>query len=120
MRILAVDDEPAALFLLEEAIQKAVPQAQVHAFTLPTKALAYARENQVDVAFLDQEMPGMDGMTLSRKLMELYPDINLIYTTAYWSYGAQACALHASGYLLKPIQQADIRRELEHLRHPVG
>ena len=76
MRILAVDDEQAALFLLEEAIRKAVPQAQIHAFTLPTEALAYAQENQVDVAFLDQEMPGMDGMTLGRKLTELYPVTN--------------------------------------------
>ena len=119
MRILAVDDEQAALFLLEEAIQKAVPQAQIHAFTLPTEALAYAQENQVDVAFLDQEMPGMDGMTLGKRLTELYPRINLIYTTAYRQYGVEAFSLHASGYLLKPIHQADIRREIEYLRYPV-
>ncbi len=119
MQILAVDDEQAALFLLEEAIRKAVPNAQIHAFTLPTEALAYVRENQVDVAFLDQEMPGMDGMTLGKKLKELYPNINLIYTTAYRQYGVEAFSLHASGYLLKPIQQADIRREMSQLRYPL-
>ena len=51
MHILAVDDEQAALFLLEEAIQKAVPHAQIHAFILHAQALAYARQNPVDVAF---------------------------------------------------------------------
>lgn len=119
MRILAVDDEPAALFLLKEAIQKAIPHAQIHAFTLSAEALAYAQENRIDIAFLDQEMPGMDGMTLGKKLTELYPTVNLIYTTAYQQYGVEAFALHASGYLLKPIQQSDIRRELDHLRYPV-
>lgn len=119
MHILAVDDEQAALFLLEEAIQQAVPHAQIYAFILPAQALAYARQNPVDVAFLDLEMPGMDGMTLGKKLTELYPDINLIYTTAYRQYGVEAFSLHASGYLLKPIRQADIRREMDHLRHPL-
>lgn len=96
-----------------------MPQARIQAFTLPTEALAFAQENQVDVAFLDQEMPGMDGMALGKKLTELYPNINLIYTTAYRQYGVEAFSLHASGYLLKPIQQADIRREMESLRYPL-
>lgn len=119
MQIIAVDDEPAALFLLAEAIEKVVPQEKVQTFTQPHQALRYAEENRVDVAFLDQEMPGMDGITLGKKLVQLWPEVNVIYTTAYREYGSEAFALRASGYLLKPIQEADIRREMENLRHPI-
>ena len=66
MKIIAVDDEPAAVELLADEIKTAVPGAQVISFQFPDDVMKYAKENSFDVAFLDIEMPQMDGHRLTR------------------------------------------------------
>lgn len=119
MNVLAVDDETGALTALTQKIRAALPDAQLDAFIHPEEALAYAKNNLCDVAFLDIDMPQMDGIKLASLLKEKNPRINIIFVTAYSQYGMDAFALYASGYLLKPVCVEDIRRELAHLRFPV-
>lgn len=47
------------------------------------------------------------------------PEINIIFTTGYSEYTGEAFALHASGYIMKPITQEKIEREIADLRHPI-
>ena len=119
MIIIVVDDEMAALNLLKEEVQVAKPEAQVLAFASSVSALEYIKCNTVEIAFLDIEMPGISGIDLAHKIKGTQPNTNIIFVTAYREYGLEAMELHASGYLLKPVNQEGILRELNGLRYPI-
>lgn len=119
MRIFAADDEPLALQMLADAIREACPEAQVSSFTKPSALLEFAAQNKADVAFLDIRMRGMTGLTLAKKLKEFAPDMNIVFVTGYDEYAVDAMALHASGYIVKPVTAEKIGAELGDLRRPI-
>ena len=119
MIVLAVDDERFALENLVDSIRLASPSAQIHPFRYPEDALDFAKENHVDVAFLDVEMVGMSGVELAEQMKLYLPDINIVFSTGYGHYRDAAFELHASGYLTKPITPEKVKKELENLRRPV-
>ncbi|MGN0813249.1 MAG: response regulator [Candidatus Coproplasma sp.] len=120
MRILAVDDERLALEALTEAIANACPQAELTGVRYAEDAIEYAKDNTCDVAFLDIEMAGINGVTLALKLKEQNPKINVIFVTGYGSYRSEAFDMHASGYVVKPVTPQKIAAELAELRYPVA
>ena len=119
MKIIALDDEPLALEGLMSAVRRAEPGAELHGFEYAEDALLFAQQNGCDVAFLDVEVSDLDGVSLARQLKELNRDVNIIFCTGYTCYQGDACEMHASGYLLKPITPEKVRRELDELRRPV-
>ena len=119
MIVIAVDDERFALENLAESIEQVSPDAQIHRFRYPEDALNFAEGNYVDVAFLDVEMVGMNGVELAERLKLYHPDINIIFSTGYGHYRDAAFDLHASGYLTKPITPEKVKKELDNLRHPI-
>ena len=120
MTILLVDRDKAALSLLEQRLADAAPDAQLHAFESALEALAFARTQEIDVAFLEPDLPELCGCDLGQYLKELYPSVNLIFTAEGRAYGYEAMALHASGYLLKPVAADAIGRELDDLRYSIA
>ena len=119
MNILAVDDERIALEGLLDAIREAAPEAEIRGFRYAEDALEAAREQPCDVAFLDVEMAGLNGMKLAERLKVLNPDVNIIFATGFGHYRDAAFDLHASGYLTKPITAEKVKKELAELRRPV-
>lgn len=120
MRILLVDDENLQLLRLETEIKKVVPEnVVILAYTNPSKALKDNKDNKIDVAFLDIEMPGLNGIELAKQLKRINPLINIIFVTAYDNYALDAYKMHASGYLSKPVHASVIKEELDALRFPV-
>ena len=117
MNILAVDDEPAALYVLEEDLQNVVPDARIYTSDNAAEALKIAGRIPIEIAFLDIEMPELTGIQLAKKIKERAPECNIIFTTAYQEYTMEAFKLHASGYLLKPVTQKAIKEELKNLRY---
>lgn len=118
MSILAVDDELLILSELEDAIMEAQPNCTVSTFTRAADALTYAEQNHVETAFLDVEMPGMNGLELGGKLKEINPAINLIIVTGHAQYSLSAHKLRVSGFVVKPFTTDDIAAEIENLRVP--
>ena len=119
MRILAVDDEKIALQGLVDAIEKAVPTAEIYGFRGAEEAIEYVRNTCCDVAFLDIKMRGMNGIDFAKTLKLQCPKINIIFTTGYEEYTGEAFGLHASGYVMKPITEDKIKKEIQDLRYPV-
>lgn len=118
MTILAVDDESTSLKKIEGFITKAMPDATSYYFDSSLAALAKAREEEIDVAFLDVKMPELNGIDLGKYLTELNPHINLIYISEHTDYAFEAMKLHASGYLKKPGSFLEVQKELGSLRFP--
>ena len=112
MDIIVIDDEPLVLNDLVRALHEVDPACNPIPFSLPSKAIDYAQDNKVDVAFLDIEMPGMNGIVCARKLKELNPCTKVVFVTSYDHYALAAFSVHATGYLLKPVVLDDLRREL--------
>jgi len=119
MNIIAVDDEYLQLIDLEYAIKEAAPEASVLSFESSSAAALFGSENHIDIAFLDVNMPGLNGIELAGKLKETNPDINIIFATGYDEYAKEAFTIKASDYLTKPIKAEAIKESLKHLRTPV-
>ena len=119
MRILCVDDEQLALQMLEQAVKKAKPDAEVLAFKYQDELLAEAEENGCDIAFLDIHMRGMNGVEVAKRLKKINPKMNIIFVTGYSDYTGDAMRLHASGYIMKPVTKAKVEEELADLRFPI-
>ena len=121
MRVLLVDDEELQLIRLEAAVQKVLPaNATYLRYVNPVQALQETAGQTLDLAFLDIEMPVINGIQLAKKLKEANPKLNIIFVTAYDHYAQNAYALHASGYLTKPVNEEKVREEVENLRYPVA
>lgn len=122
MLILALDDEPLLLDTIKRLIMEAEPSAETHTFSRVEKALNALQQPDFrpDVAFLDIEMPGMDGLELAKHIKDISPLTNLIFVTGFSQYAAEAMTLYPSGYVMKPITVERIRKELDNLRHPIA
>lgn len=117
MNIIAVDDEAIALKGLISSIQKVVPRAKIFGFERGADALAFTEQNPCDVAFLDIQMSGINGLELARRLCEQKPKTNIVFVTGYREYTAEAFELLASGYIMKPVTVEDIKKQMENLRY---
>jgi DNA-binding LytR/AlgR family response regulator len=99
-KCLLVDDEPLAIEVLKQHIE-VVDQLEVagscsNAF----QAMDFLQKKQVDLLFLDIQMPKLSGISLMRTLQK---PPKVIFTTAYKEYAIDAFELEAVDYLLKPI-----------------
>lgn len=102
MRTIIIDDEPNSVSLLTTLITKYCRRLQiVSTFTDPRAGLDYLRSHDVDLVFLDIQMPHMTGLELLKKFSN--PQFNVIFVTAYDEYAIDAIKLAALDYLLKPI-----------------
>ena len=119
MKILCVDDEPLALQMLELSIQKARPEAEVIGFEEPGDLIDEAKENGCDIAFLDIHMSEMDGVEAAKRLKQINPKMNIIFVTGFSEYTGDAMRLHASGYIMKPVNKDKVAAELDDLRFPI-
>lgn len=115
MNFLVIDDEPIVLKDVEEALKEAVPDGNCRLFSQPEEALNYAEQNRINVAFLDIEMGRVSGLVLAKRLKELQPDVHIIFVTGHEKYAVEAFAIHATGYLMKPVMAEEILRELTFL-----
>ncbi len=98
---IIVDDEPLAVKLLESFVTR-TPQLQLeHSFTDSVEALAWLKEHPVNLAFMDIQMPDLNGMELSHMLPE---GTKVIFTTAFKEYAFDSYEVSAIDFLLKPIR----------------
>ncbi len=118
MKVVCVDDEKLSLDNLMEILSTIDSVSSIKGFQKPLEAMEYLKHHYADVVFLDVRMPGMDGVTMARQLVEYCPDTNIIFVTGYTHYLAEAFALHASGYILKPVSREAVVKEIKNLRFP--
>lgn len=112
MNVIYVDDEKPAIDNFRLTIADFSEIKSLHTFQRSEEALSFAENHTVDVAFLDMEMPGLNGLGLAKKLKALDNSIRIIFVTAYSQYALDAWNVDATGYLLKPYTAKDIRKEL--------
>lgn len=81
-------------------------------FNSGKEALEWARNHEVNAAFLDMEMSGMHGLQLARELHAINENIGVVFVTAFSQFALEAFAADAIGYILKPYTREEVRKEL--------
>lgn len=100
IRCIVIDDERLAREYIKQYISK-VPQLElVGDFNSPLKAMEAIKNEQIDLIFLDIQMPDITGIEFM-KTLQAKPEV--IFTTAYQEYAIEGFNLSAIDYLLKPF-----------------
>ncbi|MBE6909642.1 MAG: response regulator [Ruminococcaceae bacterium] len=122
MLIFAIDDEPAMLAELHDAIAAAAPDAEIADFEAAPEVLAAldAPGGTPDVVFSDIRLPGMDGLSLAVQIKQRAPKAKLVFVTGYAQYAMEAYRRHVNGYVMKPAEPEKIREELDALDLPAA
>lgn len=115
IRAVVADDEPMGRQRLVRLLQAEADVEVVAACESGDQVLDAIRSNAPDVAFLDIQMPGLDGFAVVAALQgEDVPAI--VFVTAHDQYAVRAFEVHAFDYLLKPVDDERLRRALGRLR----
>ena len=99
-----VDDEPLALDLMESYVAKTPFLNLTGKYSSAVQAMKELPERQVDLLFLDIQMPELSGIEYSKMVS---PDTRVVFTTAFEQYAIDGYRVNALDYLLKPISYAD-------------
>ncbi len=101
MNCIIIDDEPNAIDVLKRYAEQTPFLNLRQTFRNPLKAIGFLQEEQVDLVFLDINMPKLSGIQFLRSI-EIRPLV--IFTTAYSEYAVESYDLNAVDYLVKPIE----------------
>lgn len=113
IRCLAIDDEPLALKQVGGYISKTPFLELVSLFNNAFDAIDIIRKENIDLLFVDIEMPDLSGMDFVKSL-SVKPFI--IFTTAYSEYAVEGFRVDASDYLLKPIGYKDFLKAVNKVK----
>lgn len=122
MKLILVDDSLIELNLFATECAVLENAEIVGMFSKGQEALAFCEEHrEVEVALLDIDMPGMNGIELSSALRRLRSDIIIIFVTGHTEFAAEAIRQRADYILFKPFDREDVidaleRAQLMHLR----
>lgn len=100
MKCIIIDDEPLAVDLLKDFVSKVESLELINTFNNAIDAISYINKTEVDLIFLDIEMPHFTGIDFL-KAIDKKPLI--IFTTAYSNYAVEGFDFGAVDYLIKPI-----------------
>lgn len=119
MRILIVDDENLVLEDTKEVVEEVLKDHEINAVSSSREAIESTEFGKTcyDLAILDIEMPGINGIELAKLLIDRNPKCEVIFLTAYKDYAFDAYGVKASDYLLKPLTENSFRESIGHLRY---
>lgn len=111
MRVIIVDDEPAALHNLRSVLDEFEGLEVIAEAGDGDSAIREITERHPDLVFLDIEMPGLNGFEVALKTAHLKHQ--LVFVTAYDAYALEAFRTHAIDYLLKPVRPSLLKACIE-------
>ncbi len=123
MNILFVDDERSAHTNFCYDVRHLATISKVEYCFDYDSAMAYAKENHIDCAFLDVCLPGKNGITLANDLRAIQPHIEFAFVTGYDEYAREAYKAGGRAYLSKPYETEELMRVLDLMKklvHPTA
>ncbi len=111
-----VDDIRPALRELEFLLKKHPDISIAGMYTDPLKAIEKIGELKPQAVFLDINMPLLRGIDAGSRILDLSPETDIVFVTAYDQYAVEAFELNALDYLLKPISEDRLEKTVARLR----
>ncbi len=116
MTCILIDDEADGLDLLALLIQKHCPDVQIIGqYNSPEAGITAIRAMRPDLVMLDVEMPEINGFGVLEACRDI--PFHLIFTTAFNEYAVRAFKYSAIGYLLKPVDEEDLKEAVQKAQH---
>jgi len=116
LRAIVVDDEWYNLEEICDLIENTGFMSVEGRCQNAIEALETANRISPQIAFIDIEMPEMDGLTLAEKLLEMDPTVKIVFITAWNQYAVAAFELNALDYIMKPINRTRFNKMAERIR----
>jgi two-component system, LytTR family, response regulator len=110
MKCVILDDEPLAVELITSYINDTENLQLAFASTNAYEAIQYIQKNEVDIVFLDMQMPELNGIQVLKIIGTGY---KIIFTTAYTDYALDGYEYNITDYLLKPISFERFTKAIE-------
>lgn len=116
IRTIIVDDEQLSLIYLESKLSQ-FPKVQIiKKYMSIDSVLEDMDTNEFDVAFLDIEIGGADGITLAEKMLKVQPNLHIVFVSAHPQYAVKAFELDSIDYLLKPVMHSRLEKTIKRIR----
>lgn len=119
INVIVVDDEWYNLEEICELVENTGFMLVQGRYQNPMQVLEDRALISVQIAFIDIEMPGMDGITLAEKLLEIQPGIKIVFITAWNQYAVQAFELNALDYLMKPVNGSRFQKMADRIKNEI-
>lgn len=127
IRVMLIDDEEDALDLLEILLGQLGNVQVIGRYMNPVEAIevirtlqSNGRESPIDAVFLDNRMPGMNGMEVARAIRQMIPQMPIIFTTAHAEYAVEAFEIQSIDYLLKPFTPDRLQNAVTRVQHSMS
>lgn len=117
-RVLVADDEPLARSMVAGLLREDPEVGEIVECGDGAAAAQAIGEQAVDIAFLDVEMPEIDGLEVASRLSAGYPAV--VFVTAFSEYAAQAFDVRAVDYVVKPFSDARFREAVARAKERVA
>lgn len=104
LKVLIVEDDANMRLILKRALLGIQDVEVVGEAESGTEAVSLANQLEPNVIIMDVELPGKDGIEASREILDIIPDVFLIYATGHPDYMTEAFEVYAFDYLLKPYK----------------
>lgn len=118
MKIIILDNHKLIIAEIRRQVLSVLPKAECTCFTKQREAIEYVKNNHVDVALLDIDMPGLNGIEVAELMCRTNPRLNIIFVTGYPEYALQAFSVPVSDFIVKPVSEDALKATFNKLRFP--
>ena len=115
IRTILVDDEKLAIQGLQLRLEPFTDVEVIETCANGREAIRAIKTLKPDLVFLDIQMPGFDGFSVVKGVMEIEPPL-FVFVTAYQEHAIRAFEANAVNYLMKPVDEAKLADTLERVR----
>jgi two-component system LytT family response regulator len=115
MKVILVDDEQLAVDYLERQLMKLSNIEIIGTFIDPIAGRREILLKDVDLVFLDINLPEINGIELAEQILEKKPDLYIVFVTAYNEYAVKAFELNALDYIVKPIRPDRLNKTMDRI-----
>lgn len=116
MRAIILDDEPLMLDAFQRLSKDISDLTIIGKFEYPEDVLEFAETHSFEIAFLDIELPGMNGIECAKKLRERMPELLVVFISAYENYLHESNEIGGDDYILKPYKSDTLEKMMEKMR----
>lgn len=118
MRIAVCDDEELFRIEFKSVLDKVLINAEYDIDTFSGGSSLYEAflKNPFDLVFLDIEMPGIDGITLAKRLRAVPENVQIVFLTSHIEYALEGYEVNALRYLVKPVDMNKLSEVLKYIQ----
>lgn len=116
MRAINVEDESFMMTAFDRMSANIEDLKIVGRFDCAEDAVEFSEIEQFEIAFLDIELPEMNGIECAKLLRKKNPGLLVVFITAYDNYIRESNQVEADYYLLKPYKEENLRNIMENMK----